>query len=192
MDLRSIPTRLLPYNGRLDRRRPGDIRRAVIHATELPDLATARIYGERIHYPASGTGNSGHFYIDRDGRVEQWVALDRVAHHVAGHNADSVGIELVNRGRYPDWFDSRRQDWLEPNTEAQLVALISLLRALRDDLPGLATLAGHDQLDLRWVSASDDPALRVRRKLDPGPGFPWDRISAATGLMTMERPDGAA
>ena len=70
----------------------------VIHATELPDMETAREYGERIHHDESRTGNSGHFYIDRDGRIEQWVPLDRVAHHVRGHNRDSVGIELVNGG----------------------------------------------------------------------------------------------
>ena len=37
-----IRTHLLPYVERLDRRAPSSIRRIVIHATELPDLATAR------------------------------------------------------------------------------------------------------------------------------------------------------
>ena len=180
-----ILTRLLPYNNRLETRRTEDLRRVVIHATELPDLAMARAYGERIHYPASGTGNSGHFYIDRDGRIEQWVALDRVAHHVSGHNADTIGIELVNRGRYPDWFDSRRQGWDEPIGEAQVSALVSLLDKLRGELPRLEAIAGHDQLDQRWVPASDDPQRQVRRKLDPGPDFPWDRVSAATGLKRL-------
>ena len=80
----------------------------VIHCTELPDLAMAREYGERVLYD-SGAGNSGHFYIDRDGSVVQYVAPERVAHHVRGMNAHTLGIELVNRGRYPDWFDSRHQ-----------------------------------------------------------------------------------
>ena len=39
----------LAYVDRLDFRTPDSIRRVVIHATELPDLATAREYGERIH-----------------------------------------------------------------------------------------------------------------------------------------------
>ena len=46
----------------------------VLHCTELPDLDTARDYGERIQYPQSGTGNSGHFYIDRDGTIHQYLA----------------------------------------------------------------------------------------------------------------------
>ena len=88
----------------------------VIHCTELPDLATAREYGERVLCD-SGAGNSGHFYIDRDGSVVQYVAPERVAHHVRGMNAHTLGIELVNTGRYPDWFDSRHQAMDEAYTE---------------------------------------------------------------------------
>jgi len=178
--------RPLPYVDRLEPRAGTGIRRVVIHATELPDLATAREYGERIHYPESGTGNSGHFYIDRDGSIEQWVPLDRVAHHVAGHNRDSIGIELVNRGRWPDWYDSRRQDWIEAYPEAQIAALIELVGQLREQLPGLQSIVGHDRLDTRMQAASDDRQQTVRRKLDPGPHFPWPRVIQATGLAAEE------
>jgi N-acetylmuramoyl-L-alanine amidase len=44
----------------------------VIHCTELPDLAIAREYGERALYD-NGTGNSGHYYIDRDGAIYRYV-----------------------------------------------------------------------------------------------------------------------
>ncbi len=177
-----IRTDLLPYVERLDPRDPARIRRIVIHATELPDLSTAREYGERIHHEQSRTGNSGHFYIDREGRIERWVPIDRIAHHVRGHNADTIGIELVNTGRYPDWFDSRRQDWTEPYPDAQIDALVRLVRALKNELADLEALVGHDQLDLDRVQASDDPANTVRRKTDPGPAFPWGRLTDATGL----------
>jgi len=175
----------LAYVARLDFRTPDSIRRVVIHATELPDLATAREYGERIHHEQSRTGNSGHFYIDRDGSVEQWVPLDRVAHHVRGKNADSVGIELVNQGRWPDWHDSSRQKFEEIFPDAQIQALIELLAMLERKLPALAEIAGHDQLDQDLVGASDAPGLRVRRKLDPGPLFPWSRVLEATGLRRL-------
>lgn len=184
-------THLLPYVERLERRDPATIDRIVIHATELPDLATAREYGERIHYPESATGNSGHFYIDRDGRIERWVPIERIAHHVAGHNATTIGIELVHIGRYPDWLDSRRQTWPGDYPAAQIEALVELLADLKADLPGLKDLAGHDQLDTRTVPASDDATLSVRRKLDPGPNFPWDRVVEATGLP-QHRPDDEA
>lgn len=176
----------LPYEARLAGRSPANIDLVVIHATELPDLATAREYGERILHAGSQTGNSGHFYIDRDGRIEQWVALDRVAHHTVGYNPRSIGIELVNLGRYPNWLDSRHQDWQEEITPEQLASLLALLAALCTTLPGLQFIAGHDALDPRWVPASDDEALKVRRKLDPGPDFPWDRVIEGSGLVRFE------
>jgi N-acetylmuramoyl-L-alanine amidase len=187
LTLEDIPIRRqpLPYADRLDEREITRVDLVVIHCTELPDLATAREYAERIHYAGSGTGNSGHFYVDRDGRVEQWVALSRVAHHVRGFNGRSVGIELVNRGRYPEWLHSERQEMSEPYPEAQLEGLVRLLRALRGSLPGLRRIAGHEDLDREQVPASDDPARRVRRKRDPGPLFPWERVLRACGLERL-------
>lgn len=167
----------LPYETQLALRTPGEITLVVIHCTELPDLAMAREYGERALYE-NGTGNSGHFYIDRDGHVAQYVALDRVAHHVRGQNAHSVGIELVNRGRYPHWLDSRHQAMDEDYPEAQLRALEDLLRWLRAEVPSITEIAGHEALDTTLEAATDDPTVQVRRKLDPGPRFPWPRIQS--------------
>jgi len=178
-----VTQRPLSYVDRLESRDPDDVRRIVIHATELPDLATAREYGERIHYPESRTGNSGHFYIDLDGGIEQWVPLDRVAHHVRGHNADSIGIELVNRGRWPDWYSYSSQTWDQDYPDIQINALIRLLRALTADLPEPPTIIGHGQLDRTEVQASDDPIRSVRRKLDPGPTFPWSRVLRESALV---------
>ncbi|TVS13426.1 MAG: N-acetylmuramoyl-L-alanine amidase [Wenzhouxiangella sp.] len=178
----------MAYSQRLEQRALEDIDLVVVHATELPDLAMAREYGERIHYRNSGTGNSGHYYIDRDGRIEQWVALDRVAHHVSGFNRRSIGIELVSLGRYPNWLDSRHQRWQETITEAQLASLQGLLLQLRARLPAIEKIAGHDQLDTRQVPASDDANVLVRRKLDPGPEFPWDAVLAGSGLLRTDRP----
>ena len=92
----------LPYVDALAARELAEIDTVVIHCTELPDLATARDYGERILYPASGTGNSGHYYIDRDGGIDEYVPPERIAHHTRGWNPRSIGIELVNIGRFPD------------------------------------------------------------------------------------------
>ena len=36
------------------------------------------------------------------------------------------------------------------------------------------------------VEASDDPTLTVRRKRDPGPNFPWERVLAACGLERLK------
>ncbi len=175
----------LPYVDLLDARATSDIELVVIHCTELPDLASAREYGERIHYPQSGTGNSGHFYIDRDGRVSRWVPEDRIAHHVRGRNARSIGIELVNTGRYPHWLDSTRQAMDEAYPPAQIEALLALLADLQARMPSITQIAGHEDLDTDEIEASDDPGRRVLRKRDPGPMFPWARVLAGNRLQRI-------
>lgn len=169
----------LPYTEQLQARPLSAIELVVIHCTELPDLAEARAAGERVLYP-SGTGNSGHFYIDRDGQVHVWVPIERVAHHVRGHNARSIGIELVNRGRYPDWLASGSQTMSEPYTPQQIAALRGLLSRLAAELPNLREIAGHEDLDTARVPASDDPQQSVFRKRDPGPLFPWSEVMAGS------------
>ena len=178
-----IRRHLLPYADALAARESAAIDTVVIHCTELPDLAIAREYGERILYPASGTGNSGHYYVDRDGGIVEYVTPQRVAHHTRGWNPRSIGIELVNIGRFPDWLDSRRQAMDEPYTEAQVESLVALLADLQARIPSLVQIAGHEDLDLDEVEASDDPAVKVRRKRDPGPLFPWNEVLQAVPLQ---------
>ena len=174
----------LPYAAHLPSRAATAVELVVIHCTELPDLATARSYGEKPLYD-NGCGNSGHYYIDRDGAILRYVPGDRVAHHVRGHNERSIGIELVNRGRYPDWWDSRRQTMTEPYPAAQIGALRALLAQLRRDFPNLRQIAGHEDLDTALMPASDNPALAIHRKLDPGLMFPWDEVMEDCGLERL-------
>lgn len=178
----NIQHRPLSYIKRLDSRSADNISLVVIHCTELPDLATARIWGERVIHTQSQTGNSGHFYIDRDGSTQAWVPIDRVAHHVRGNNERSIGIELVNTGRYPDWFKSGHQEMSEPYPAVQVDALIKLLDHLVSTLPGLDSIAGHEDLDTDWIPSEDKPDIMVKRKLDPGPHFPWSAIMDKTQL----------
>lgn len=171
----------LPYVPLLPERPAGAVEMVVIHCTELPDLATAREYGERVLYD-SGAGACGHYYVDRDGTVYRYVPGTRVAHHVRGHNPNSIGIELVNLGRYPHWWDSRHQTMTEPYTPAQRAALRELLDELKREFPNLRQIAGHEDLDTARLPASDDETLEVARKLDPGPLFPWPEVLEASGL----------
>jgi N-acetylmuramoyl-L-alanine amidase len=175
----------LSYTQCLDKRRLGDIQLVVVHCTELPDLTMARIWGEKLVHPATQTGNSGHFYIDRDGKTEQWVPLNRVAHHVRGYNDNSIGIELVNTGRYPDWFKSDRQAMTEPYTTHQIEALATLLKLLKHDLPNLESIAGHEDLDVEKLPSEDQPDILISRKVDPGPLFPWPAILKSVALTRV-------
>lgn len=172
----------LPYEARLAERQASAIDLVVIHCTELPDLAMAREFGERIRYEDSQTGNSGHYYIDRDGRTLRFVGDLRIAHHTFQFNPRSIGIELVNTGRYPEWNDSRHQAMTEPYPAAQIESLLTLLKHLRDAYPNLQWIAGHDALDRRKEPSSDNPDLLLPRRIDPGPMFPWDRVVASSGL----------
>lgn len=180
-----IASQPLPYVDRLGTRPLSDIDLAVIHCTELPDMALAREYGERVLYPAAGTGASGHWYVDRDGAIVEFVPAGRIAHHVRGWNPRSVGIELVNRGRFPHWYDSRHQAMDEAYPDAQIDALLLLLRHLASALPALRSVAGHEDLDTARIAASDDPARTVARKCDPGPRFPWPRVLDAVPLQRL-------
>lgn len=183
----AIRVQPLPYQDRLQARDRATIDLAVIHCTELPTLAMARQFGERILYP-SGTGNSGHYYIDRDGGIAQYVAIDRIAHHVRGHNARAVGIELVNAGRWPHWHDSRHQNMRQPYPAMQIDALVALLHHLQDILPALHWIAGHEDLDRDTLPATDDPNRRIARKRDPGPLFPWPQVLRDSRLQRLPGP----
>jgi N-acetylmuramoyl-L-alanine amidase len=175
----------LPYHDRLAPRAAEAIDLVVVHCTELPDLATARVYGERVLYADAGTGASGHHYIDRDGRIACWVDVLRTANHTRGFNPRSVGIELVNRGRWPDWYATHAQVMTEPYPPAQIDALVHLIGALARQLPKLRWIAGHEDLDTALVPASDDPAACVPRKRDPGPLFPWAAVLARIRLARL-------
>lgn len=176
---------LLPYESLLDERPRSQVDLVVIHCTELPDLAMAREFGEQVHYD-SGTGNSGHFYVDRDGSVHQYVSVQRIAHHVRGYNPRAIGIELVNTGRYPDWLAAGKQHMREPYPDPQIAGLIALLHTLQAELPSLRFIAGHEDLDTTRVPASDDADVLVQRKLDPGPRFPWEQVMASTPLQRLQ------
>ena len=178
----------LAYESRLDQRTLESVDLVVMHCTELPDMKTARQFGELIHYPASQTGNSGHYYIDTDGTIHRFVANDRVANHTYVHNPRSIGIELSNIGRYPNWGDSRHQAFTVPYTKAQIDALLALLQQLQKDLPNLKYIVGHEDLDRRLEPAKDDPTIMLRRRQDPGPLFPWNQIVPASGLWRYSAP----
>src|SRR3546814_11731582 len=132
----------LAYEDRLDARPLSQVDLVVIHCTELPDLAIAREYGERVLHTGSGTGNSGHYYVDRNGDCHRFVAPDRVAHHVRGYNPRSIGIALVNAGHWTNWPDSRPQALGEAFPDAQIDTPVVTPHGSQGELPHL-TLSAH-------------------------------------------------
>jgi N-acetylmuramoyl-L-alanine amidase len=174
----------LPYESKLQTRPLHQIDLVVIHCTELPELADAREVGERIVHD-SGTGNSGHYYVDRDGSTHRWVQPTCIAHHCRNYNERSIGIELINTGRYPDWLASGNQRMTEAYPFTQISALIALLHYLQLRIPTLRYIAGHEDMDRDAVPSSDDELLLVRRKRDPGPLFPWAKVLREVSLERL-------
>lgn len=175
---------LLPYNQKLESRNLAEIELLVVHCTELPNIATAREYGEKVHYK-SGTGNSGHYYISKDGKVYQWVENNRIAHHVKDHNQNSIGIELDNLGRYPDWHITSHQIMHDKYPEDQIKALIYLIIQLKKQIPTLKYITGHEDLDTRLIKSENDPETYIRRKMDPGKLFPWKSVMSKINLINI-------
>lgn len=185
MEAPTFITELVSYHHRLAQRDTATIELVVIHCTELPGMAEARDYAERIHDREAGTGYCGHYYVDRDGTLYRYVEDDRIAHHVRGKNTRSLGIELVNRGRYPHWYHRDHQVPTEPYPDDQIRSLITLVNTLRATHSSIMVVAGHEDLDRARVPAADDPGKEVARKVDPGPLFPWTDLLVATGLPRL-------
>lgn len=177
----------LPYWQKLGERDTSELNMVVIHATELSDMAEAREYGERVLYE-SGTGASGHYYIDRDGTIEQYVPDNRIANHTSGWNTKSLSIELINLGRYPNWYHSDHQVMQEPYPDAQIEALIILVNEFKNSYPSIKYTQGHEDLDTRKVPSDNDANILVDRKMDPGEYFPWARFLAAVDLKKETPP----
>lgn len=123
--------------------------------TNRLDAADHPYFRELVHMRVSA-----HFFVRRDGALQQFVPLHRRAWHAGASrwrgrercNDYSVGIEL--EGREGGAF-----------TEAQYASLARLTATLRGQLPLRACVAHSD--------------IAPSRKRDPGTCFRWQRLMAA-------------
>jgi N-acetyl-anhydromuramyl-L-alanine amidase AmpD len=103
-----------------------------------------------------------HYMIDRDGTVRSSVPEDQIAHHVFGYSARSIAIELVNDG-----------DGVDVYPTAQLDAVAVLIRDIAKRR-GVTRQGVKMHSDLDHGSMSCDRTKR--RKVDPGPAFPFKTV----------------
>jgi N-acetylmuramoyl-L-alanine amidase len=157
-----IPTEWRP-SPNFDERRPDHV---VLHYTGAVDAADAlRILS------SARPRVSAHYLVVRDGTIIQLVDERARAWHAGSSqwgssidlNSSSIGIELDNNGRefYPP---------------VQIDALLRLLADLRQRyrLPA-ANFLGHSD-------------VAPRRKVDPGPLFPWRTLAAQGFGLWCEPP----
>ncbi|NDP40542.1 MAG: 1,6-anhydro-N-acetylmuramyl-L-alanine amidase AmpD [Rhodoferax sp.] len=114
---------------------------------------------------------SSHFYIRRQGELQQFVSCDQRAWHAGASsyqgrsncNDNSIGIELEGVDDGP--FDERQYE-----------TLASLCAAILQRYP-ITQVAGHEH-------------IAPGRKTDPGSGFDWALLQQALGLSTHFFPSG--
>ena len=138
------------------------------------------------------TKASAHLVVGRNGNTAQLVPFNTIAWHAGrssfkgrtGLNKYALGIEIDNAGRltkgpggYSAWFGGlyRDQEVIEalhrnettPSfwhryDEAQIEAVLELCYLLAEAYP-IKTIVGHEE-------------IAPGRKIDPGPGFPLEKI----------------
>lgn len=121
----------------------------------------AHPYFKRIE----GMQVSSHFYIRRQGELQQFVSCDRRAWHAgvssylgrSDCNNNAIGIELEGVDDAP--FDERQYE-----------TLVSLCAAILQRYP-ITQVAGHEH-------------IAPGRKTDPGSGFDWALLRQALGLSS--------
>jgi N-acetylmuramoyl-L-alanine amidase len=109
----------------------------------------------------TASGVSAHYVIDRDGTIYNVVPDAECAWHagaselfgVSNVNEFSIGIEVVDA-------DDRAAD---PYPTVQLDAVVALT----------SDLVRRYQITLNHIVGHADVAVPHRRKIDPGPDFPW-------------------
>lgn len=114
---------------------------------------------------------SAHFYIRRQGELQQFVSAENRAWHAgvssyrgrSNCNDYSIGIELEGAEGGP--FE-----------DAQYETLAALCAAILERYR-LADLAGHEH-------------VAPGRKTDPGVGFDWQRLQNSLGLVQKQLPEG--
>lgn len=147
-----------------------DVQYIVIHYSATPverDFSAADI--DAMHKRRGWRGIGYHFYIRKDGTVENGRPLRERGAHVKGHNHHSIGI-CYEGGVYAidpnTGFDTR--------TEAQRDAMIRLIRQMLQRYPN-AQIIGHKNMP---GAATQCPGFDV--------GAWWRQVNAHTPAPTKQ------
>lgn len=147
------------------------INMVVIHSTGGPtcDAKTGRVkwvkagtLAANIRFIEAHPQLGIHYMIDRDGTLVRSVPEDQIAHHVFGHSARSIAIELINDGDGNDAYP-----------DAQISAVTALIQdiAKRRGLTRRG-IKRHSDLDAGLMPCDRSK----RRKVDPGAAFPFEAV----------------
>lgn len=180
-----VPFRQTPHGGE-----PMVPRFLILHYTASLTMASAVTF-----FLDARARASAHLVVDRDGRVTQMMAFDKIAWHAGksawkgleGLNRHSIGIEMVNAGKLSKGRDGLWRTWsgqpvldkdvvvarhrdetAEAGWQTYTPAQIAAVTAI-----GAALAATYR---LKEVLGHED--IAPRRKIDPGPAFPLKAVAA--------------
>jgi N-acetyl-anhydromuramyl-L-alanine amidase AmpD len=109
------------------------------------------------------SGLSAHAMVTPDGNIIRCRMDNEGAYHAKGFNKDSLGVEVLVRGRhdYGSFAAAISKPWCDGDQYSAVVKVVRDWMLLHD-------------ID-KVVRHSD---LSPGRKIDPGTGFPWDQFLA--------------
>jgi len=146
----------------------------ILHYTGMADAASALLW---LCNPLSEV--SCHYVVFEDGRIWQLVPESRRAWHAGKScwqgerdmNSCSIGIEIVHPGHDLNTVSEQKPNPFPPPgppfPEVQIKAVIRLVA----DIKARRAIA-----DRRILAHSD---IAPGRKIDPGEGFPWQKLAEA-------------
>ena len=137
--------------------------RIIVHA-----MGEWILYGDEPMFAANfldEIGLSAHALIGSQGEVIICRRDTEGAYHAKGHNTDTLGVEFLVPGKhdYASFVEAIKEPWV---SDAQLEAGVSLIRRWKQRWD-IKTVVRHSDVD-------------PERKVDPGDGFPWERLLELT------------
>ena len=115
-------------------------------------------------------GFSAHILVSPTGSLIRLRMDDQRAHHAKGYNKDSLGVEFLVEGQhsYATFKERIKENWL---TKEQFQIGVSLLKTWCEKW--------NIQSILRHSDVSPE------RKIDPGSGFPFEKMVSICHINTL-------
>jgi len=112
----------------------------VIHCSATPEAMTYPLETLRADHKKRGFADIGyHYYIRKDGTVQEGRPLNQIGAHAKGYNTGSIGI------CYEGGLDANRKP-KDTRTEAQKKSMLVLLKATLRLYPTITRICGHRDL----------------------------------------------